>query len=148
MSELLGIYAGGLRALEPEGQATGMFKQPLERAEVTRLGIAGDQQADRRIHGGPDKALHHYPSEHHAHWRSVLEADAATPFRFEPGAVGENISSEGVLESDLCIGDVLRIGGALAQVSLGRQPCWKLDAHTGRSDMAYRFRKTGRTGWY
>lgn len=111
-------------------------------------GFPGDEHADPAAHGGPDKVLHHYPAEHHAYWRETLGSTSTDAFRFEPGAVGENISSEGVVETDLCIGDILRIGDARVQVSLGRQPCWKLDAHTGHGDMAYRFRKTGRTGWY
>ena len=68
--------------------------------------------------------------------------------KFVPGAVGENISTLGLTEETLCVGDVLRIGEAIVQVAQGRQPCWKLSAHIGRKDMAARFQKSGRTGWY
>ncbi|MEM8656297.1 MAG: MOSC domain-containing protein, partial [Pseudomonadota bacterium] len=113
--------------------------------EICTLGLAGDAQADATVHGGRDQAVHHYADEHHAHW-AALFADDAT--RFKPGCFGENISSTGLTEDTLCIGDILRIGTATVQVTQGRQPCWKLNAHIGREDMAYHFRQTARTGWY
>jgi MOSC domain-containing protein YiiM len=63
-------------------------------------------------------------------------------------AFGENISTRGLTEENLCIGDILSLGSATVQISQGRQPCWKLGSHTGNAKMPYLFQKTGRTGWY
>ncbi|WP_269580613.1 MOSC domain-containing protein [Roseibium sp. Sym1] len=113
--------------------------------EVTRTGLKGDRQADTAVHGGPEMALHHYPSEHHDHWRTAFP-DLAEIYR--PGGFGENLSSEGFTEKDLCIGDIFSAGAARLQISQGRQPCWKLNLHTGNPAQAASFQKTGRTGWY
>ncbi|WP_029065118.1 MOSC domain-containing protein [Labrenzia sp. DG1229] len=113
--------------------------------EVTLTGLSGDRQADTEVHGGPEKALHIYPSEHYAHW---LQAFPETTQTFHSGGFGENISSSGFTEEDLCIGDILAAGTVRLQVAQGRQPCWKLNLHTGNPAMAASFQKTGRTGWY
>lgn len=101
--------------------------------------------ADLSVHGGPDQAIHHYAADHMPFWQSRHAEQAAT---FVPGCFGENVATTGLDEQTLCIGDVLSMGSARVQVSQGRQPCWKLDAHIGRKDMAYAFRKTCKTGWY
>lgn len=112
--------------------------------EIDALGFTQDAQADPKHHGGPDKAIHHYPTDHYAPWI----AEGAIPAGTVPAAFGENIAAIGLTEDTLCIGDVLRLGTALVQVSQGRQPCWKVSQHTGNKRMAYLFQKTGRTGWY
>lgn len=108
-------------------------------------GLKGDAQADRRVHGGPEKAVHHYPFDHYAAWRADL---GALPLLDAPGAFGENISITGMTEDMVAVGDVFRLGGTLMQVSQGRQPCWKLNHRFGVPDMARRVQDTGRTGWY
>jgi MOSC domain-containing protein YiiM len=108
---------------------------------ITRLGLHGDHQGDTRHHGGPEKALHHYPRDHYPAW-------AADGVAADAPAFGENISTLGMTEADICIGDVYRLGTALLQVSQGRQPCWRLNARFERPDMAYLVQKSGRTGWY
>ncbi|MFC3169826.1 MOSC domain-containing protein [Paracoccus fontiphilus] len=112
---------------------------------LTRDGFEGDAQADRRVHGGPEKAVHHYPFDHYAAWRQDL---GALPLLDEPGAFGENISVSGPTEDDVAVGDIFRLGSALVQVSQGRQPCWKLNHRFGIPDMARRVQATGRIGWY
>lgn len=116
-----------------------------EPVEVTATGLIGDQQADTEVHGGPEKAIHIYPAEHYAHWKTVFPDQAAI---FRPGGFGENLSTEGFTEEDLCIGDVFSLGAVRLQVAQGRQPCWKLNLHTDNPAMAANFQKTGRTGWY
>ena len=112
---------------------------------MTCGGFEQDTSADTRRHGGPDKALHIYPSEHLATWRaelgdrSALDADA--PF-------GENISSRGITEHDVCIGDLWQLGTATVQVSQARQPCWKLNLRFESPTMARAVQDSGRTGWY
>lgn len=112
---------------------------------VTREGLVGDEQGDRRAHGGPDKAVHHYALEHYPSWRSEL---GGLPVLDRPGAFGENLSTRGFTEADVCIGDRLRIGTTVLEISQSRQPCWKLNDRFGRRDMARRVQDTGRTGWY
>lgn len=108
-------------------------------------GLEGDEQADRAVHGGPEKALHHYPADHYAAWVEAWPEHAAI---FVAGGFGENVSTTGLTEVDLCLGDRLRLGRALVEVCQGRQPCWKLSAHTGIGEMAACLQKSGRTGWY
>ncbi|GEL22889.1 hypothetical protein PSU4_18430 [Pseudonocardia sulfidoxydans NBRC 16205] len=109
--------------------------------EVGTLGFLGDEQADRKNHGGPDKAVLLYPGEHYRAWEHL-------PDDVERPAFGENITVEGILESDAVIGAVYAVGTAVLQVSQPRRPCFKLAAHHGIHDMAVRVQNTGRTGFY
>ena len=121
-------------------------KQPTAGSvRVAALGIEGDEQGDTRVHGGPDKAVHHYPFDHYAWWRDEL---GEHPLLQSPGAFGENFSSSGWTEDDVCLGDVVRAGTALLQVSQGRQPCWKLNDRFGQPNVARTMQHSGRTGWY
>ncbi|WP_299842503.1 MOSC domain-containing protein [uncultured Roseovarius sp.] len=112
--------------------------------QIDENGFVEDAQADLENHGGYDKAIHHYAADHYPSWISEGEI----PERTLPAAFGENISSCGLTEETLCIGDILRLGTAVVQISQGRQPCWKVSVHTRNERMAYLFQKTGRTGWY
>ncbi len=112
---------------------------------VTRTGFEIDQQADLKVHGGPDKALHHYAADHYTYWQNKLPAQTE---KFVPGGVGENISTLGIVEKDLCIGDVFALGSARIQISQGRQPCWKLNLHIDNKQMVKLFQESGFTGWY
>ncbi|MGG2398039.1 MOSC domain-containing protein [Pseudomonas sp. SH1-B] len=128
------------------GSRSGIAKTPRqEPLAVTTLGLAGDEQGDLRVHGGAEKAIHHYPSEHYAAWRREL---GEHPLLEQPGAFGENFSTTGWTEDDVCLGDVIRAGSALLQVSQGRMPCWKLSDRFGIADLALRVQESGRTGWY
>ncbi|MTH46991.1 6-hydroxyaminopurine reductase [Intestinirhabdus alba] len=111
---------------------------------LTGLGLEGDEQAEKRYHGGPDRALCHYPREHYLHWAQALPALAE---RFVAPAFGENLSTHGLTEENVFIGDIFRWGGALIQVSQPRSPCFKLNFHFGVEDMASRMQEAGRTGW-
>ncbi len=128
------------------GVSSAIAKQP--RSGPVRLeanGFDGDEQGDRRMHGGPDKAVHLYAQEHYPGWIDEL---GALPVFSAPGAFGENLATSGVLEHDVCLGDELRVGSAVLQVSQARQPCWKLNHRFGIRDMARRVQDSGRTGWY
>lgn len=132
----------------PKGQLSAMHKElQLGTLAVTSAGILGDEQADMVNHGGEDKAILHYAFDHYATWASEYMETAAQLGR-GPGQFGENISTRGAVESDICIGDVFRLGSAMVQVSQGRQPCWKLNTHFGWNRMAANVQSTGRTGWY
>jgi MOSC domain-containing protein YiiM len=123
---------------------TGFFKNPITvPLWLGRLNLDGDGQADLVNHGGPDKAVNVYPGEHYPYWaRTIGLTD------LQPGGFGENFTTEGLLESDVCIGDVFEIGDSLVQVSQPRQPCWKLARRWGVKDLALRVQETGYTGWY
>ncbi len=128
------------------GVASAIDKQVREGpVRVETEGFDSDEQGDRRVHGGPDKAVHVYAYEHYRAWTDEL---GPLPVLAGPGAFGENLSTSGVLERDLCLGDELRVGSAVLQVSQARQPCWKLNHRFGIRDMARRVQDLGRTGWY
>jgi MOSC domain-containing protein YiiM len=123
---------------------TGFLKQPVTGAVwLGHINLVGDGQADLKHHGGPDKAINAYPAEHYPFWEQSLHV-ANLP----PGAFGENFTTLGLLESDVCIGDVFEIGGARIQISQPRQPCWKLARRWRQKDLALQLQQTGRTGWY
>ncbi len=123
---------------------SGIRKHPVDpesRLWLSWLDLAGDSQADLDVHGGPDKAVYAYPSEHLAPWADELgEVLGDAPF-------GENLSTVGVLEQDVHIGDIWRWGDARLQVTQPRWPCYKLNLLRG-VDIGPRFRASGRTGWY
>ena len=108
------------------------------------LGLEGDEQAEKKIHGGPDRALCHYPREHYAHWARELPQQADL---FCAPAFGENLSTEGLTEKNVYIGDIFRWGEALIQVTQPRSPCFKLNYHFAVSDMAQLMQNSGKTGW-
>ncbi len=143
---IIGLYVGSPQQRWPGKPPSAIAKQPVDRPmRIDEHGFVDDQQADLTVHGGAEKAIHHYASEHMAVWRDVFPEQAA---QFQPGCFGENISTTGLTEDVLCLGDILSLGSAKVQVCQGRQPCWKLNAHTGLDQMAAQFQKTGRTGWY
>jgi MOSC domain-containing protein YiiM len=130
----------------PRTIQSAIHKAPvIGRVRVLRLGLAGDEQADLTVHGGPDKAIHHYPFDHYAWWREAL---GPHPLLDAPGAFGENIVTEGLTETEICVGDRWRMGTALVEVSHGRQPCWKLDHRFGGAAVLARMVKSRRAGWY
>ncbi|WP_282149989.1 MOSC domain-containing protein [Vibrio diabolicus] len=128
------------------GAQSAINKQVLpERQHATELGFTSDEQGDPRFHGGIQKALHIYPSEHYPIWQQEL--GEITIFQ-SAGGFGENISSEGVTESTICLKDKIHIGSTLLEVSQGRMPCWKLNVRFDQHDMARRLQDMLRTGWY
>lgn len=139
------ILIGNAQPLGNAGVLSGIAKQPIAgEIQFNLMGLAGDEQADSRVHGGFDKAVHFYPWPHYASWRAELgESDLLT----RPGAFGENFSVD-LTEHDVCIGDQWRIGAAAFEVSQGRQPCWKLNLRFGVPDMSRRVQETLRAGWY
>ena len=128
------------------GEDSAIAKAPIEgRVKIGFLGIEGDEQADPRYHGGPDKALHHYPSDHYARWGDLA---ADHPLLNAPGAFGENISTWGTTEDGVCIGDRFRFGSSMIEISQGRQPCWKQAARMNWAALPALMVKERRSGWY
>ena len=123
---------------------TSIFKTPVTgRVPVSKLNVNGDQQSDLSVHGGPDKAVYAYPSEHYPFWHGELPG-LDLPW----GVFGENFTTEGLVEDTLHIGDRFRIGSAEFVVTQPRMPCFKLGIRFNRSDIVKRFLQSGRTGFY
>ncbi|HFZ8996634.1 TPA: 6-hydroxyaminopurine reductase [Citrobacter freundii] len=112
--------------------------------QLTALGLTGDEQAEKKIHGGPDRALCHYPREHYQYWAQAFPQQAE---QFFAPAFGENLSTEGMTEQNVFIGDIYHWGDALIQVTQPRSPCFKLNFHFGIDDMAFQMQNSGKTGW-
>jgi MOSC domain-containing protein YiiM len=123
---------------------TSIFKEPVEgRVAVRKHNIAGDGQADLTVHGGPYKAVYCYPEEHYAFWSDQLP-DTKLVF----GNFGENLTTRGLTEDQVHIGDQFRVGSAILQVTQPRMPCYKLGIRFGRADMVKRFWQSDRPGIY
>ncbi|MEM4721870.1 MAG: MOSC domain-containing protein [Candidatus Methanomethylicaceae archaeon] len=123
---------------------TGFFKEPVRGpVRVGRCNLDGDGQADLVNHGGPEKAVNVYPLEHYSFWEQVLGL-TNLPY----GAFGENFTTVGWLEKNVCIGDIFRAGEVVLQISQPRQPCWKLSRRWRIRDFALQVQESGRTGWY
>jgi MOSC domain-containing protein YiiM len=143
---VLSVNISGAREVEHNGRivGTGIFKEPVAgRVRVTRRTLEGDRQVDLRVHGGVDKAVYAYPHEHYAVWASEEGRDD-----FAPGQFGENLTTEGLLEEDVRVGDRFRIGTALLEVTQPRVPCYKLGIKMGDPTFPKRFLASGRSGWY
>jgi len=127
-------------------ETSAIAKRPREGAvQVLSDGLAPDEQADRRVHGGPEMALHLYPQGHHDWWRGQI---GDYPALDEPGGFGSNLAVTGLTEEMVHIGDRFRLGSALIEVSQPRQPCWKIEHRFGHKGMVASTIKTGRCGWY
>ncbi len=130
-------YKGGI-------VSTAIFKEPVAgRVRVRAVGLEGDAVGDPRVHGAPLKAVYGYPAEHYAFWRREFP-DMELPW----GMFGENLTTEGLLEADVRVGDRFRVGTAVLEVTKPRFPCFKLGIRFGREDILDRFLHSGRSGFY
>jgi MOSC domain-containing protein YiiM len=146
MAKLVSVNVGLPREVQWHARSvrTSIWKTPKEgRVRVGKLNLEGDEQSDLSVHGGPDKAVYAYPSEHYAFWRAELP-DMDLPW----GSFGENLTTEGVLESGVMIGDQIQVRSAQFVVTQPRMPCFKLALRFGRDDMVKNFLRSGRTGFY
>ena len=144
--KLISVNVGLPREITAGGKTvrTSIWKYPVEgKVHVSVLNLDGDQQSDLSVHGGVDKAVYLYPSEHYSYWRTQLP-DAELPW----GAFGENFTTEGILEDHTTIGDRIRVGSAEFVVTQPRIPCFKLGIRFGRRDMVKRFLQSKRSGFY
>jgi MOSC domain-containing protein YiiM len=144
--QLVSVNVGLPRIVTWKGRAvkTGIFKTPTNgRVRVQTLNLDGDRQADLSVHGGPDKAIYVYPSEHYDYWRGEFP-NMELPW----GMFGENFTTTGLVEVAVNVGDTFRIGSAVVMVTQPRVPCYKLAAKFGREDIVKRFLASGRSGFY
>lgn len=143
---IVSVQVGRAAPLGPRRVQSAFVKRPVVGpVMVKHLGLAGDEQADLRVHGGPEKAIYCYPVEHYAKWSAERPSAEAL---LVPGGFGENLTTRGLDESLACIGDVLRIGGVTAQVTQPRQPCFKLGLRFGDPEIVREMLRSGRSGWY
>jgi MOSC domain-containing protein YiiM len=144
--EIVGVFVGKPTVIgQVRGRPveSGIAKAPVSASalHLAPTNLAGDRQADLTVHGGVDKAVYAYPSEHYRGWQ-------AEGFDVEVGGVGENLALAGAREDEVLLGDVWRWGEALVEVSQPRAPCFKLAMHTSRRDIGPRMTESGRCGWY
>lgn len=140
------VFLGGIRPLPPDNLPTGIFKQEVVMSVwVGGEGLAGDAQADRRVHGGPEKALHQYAITNYPKLASAFPGAANLLI---PGSIGENLSVPDWDEASIAIGDVFRFGDSTIQVAQPRSPCWKIDHRFGVEGMAQFIAEQRITGWY
>jgi len=143
---LVSVNVGLPRDVESRGKVvrTSIFKAPVAgRVRVTSLNVEGDRQSDLTVHSGIDKAVYAYPSEHYGYWRDQLPG-----MELPWGAFGENLTTEGLLEDQVHVGDRFAAGSAEFIVTQPRMPCYKINVRFGRSGMARQFLRSGRTGFY
>ncbi len=153
MPRLLSINVGRARDLRVGERVvrSGIVKSALtDPVEVTPLGLAGDEQADQSVHGGLSKALYAYPNEHYAFWQTLRAQAgvAAWDATLKPGAVGENLTVSGLLESQVWIGDILRFEACELAVSEPRYPCYKFNAVMGFDQAAKMMTRSAWCGFY
>ena len=144
--KIISVNVGLPRLVMRDGEpvSTGIFKEPIpHRVMMRTLNLDGDRQADLSVHGGPEKAVYVYPSEHYEFWKRELP-DMELPW----GVFGENFTTTGLLETEVNIGDKFRIGMAEVMVTQPRMPCYKLGIRFGRADIIKRFLVSERTGFY
>lgn len=152
IAKVLALHIGKARQIESfeSGEwwdkpwQTGFYKEPQSGPRwLGYEGFRSDEQADRRYHGGPEKAVCVYASEHYPYWRETLRIPD-----LPHGAFGENLTLQGLFETSVCIGDRFSLGEAEVQISQPRQPCWKLARRWHVKDLAARVEQTGFTGFY
>ena len=116
--------------------------------EITTLGVKGDEQADLSVHGGIEKAIYVYPSEHYAFWNELLSRETKRTVNLQHGMIGENFTIEGLLETEVFVGDRLHIGDLEFMVVKLREPCFKFNAAVGYKGASKAMLQSGFSGWY
>jgi len=145
-AHVVSVHLGKVAPLGPEKTRSAIVKRAAEgRVAVTPLGLAGDEQADKSVHGGPDMAVYGYGARHYVAWAAEYPRHAA---QFAPGGVGENLPIDGIVEEDICVGDIHAIGSAQLQVCQPRQPCFKFALKFNDSKLPRAMVHNGRSGWY
>jgi MOSC domain-containing protein YiiM len=143
---LLSVRTGRIAPLGPSGVSSGFIKYGVDGpVGIELLGLAGDEQADLSVHGGPEKAVYGYAASHYSAWSADFPAHA---HQFGPGSMGENLTIAGIDEADICVGDVHAIGSTRLQVCQPRQPCFKFALRFGNDRLPHAMIRNGRTGWY
>jgi MOSC domain-containing protein YiiM len=144
--KIVSVSVGMPREVEWKGVSvrTAIFKEPVDGpVMIGKLNLERDRQADLTVHGGAEKAVYAYPAAHYEYWRRELPE-----VQFDWSKFGENLTTDGLDEDELCIGDRIKAGAAVLTVTQPRLPCYKLNIRFERDDMIQRFLRSGRTGFY
>lgn len=143
--KIIGLYLGKLTNIGEKRNSTGIYKQSVEQVSIDELGIIGDTQADKRFHGGPEKALHQYAL---SGYEKIIKRYPLLHKKAKPGMIGENLSVTDMNEHNVCIGDIYKVGRATLQVSAPRIPCWKIDAKFKQPNLNQFISQHRLNGWY
>jgi MOSC domain-containing protein YiiM len=143
--KIIGLYSGKLSNIGEKRSPTGIYKKSVEQVSVDLLGIEGDIQADKRFHGGPEKALHQYAL---SSYEKIIKRYPLLHKKAKPGMIGENLSAIDMNEHNVFIGDIYKVGSAILQVSSPRIPCWKIDATFKQPDLHQFISQHRLNGWY
>ena len=143
--KIIGLYSGKLTNIGKKRSPTGIYKQSMSQVSVDESGIIGDIQADKRYHGGPEKALHQYAL---SSYEKIIKRYPLLHKQANPGMIGENLSATDMNEHNVCIGDIYKVGSAILQVSSPRIPCWKIDAKFKQPDLHQFISQHRLNGWY
>ena len=138
-------YSTVASAINKQAISTLAIPAPIE---ITRLGVVGDEQADLSVHGGIEKAIYVYPIEHYAFWNELLSRETKKSVELPLGAFGENFTIEGLLETEIFVGDQMQIGDLQFTVVKLREPCFKFNAKMGYKGAAKAMLQSGFSGWY
>ena len=143
--KIIGLYSGKLTNIGKKRSPTGIYKQSMSQVSVDESGIIGDIQADKRFHGGPEKALHQYAL---SSYEKIIKRYPLLHQQANSGMIGENLSVTDMNEHNVCIGDIYKVGSAILQVSSPRMPCWKIDAKFKQPDLHQFINQHRLNGWY
>ena len=146
-AEVLGVFASEPKPFEPNPKIQSAFyKSPVSGAVRVEPGkLHGDASGNQIHHGGQDRVIHHYPQEHYQEWKQRYPEHED---EFIPGSIGENISTKGILESDVCVGDIFQLGSAKIQLTEGRKPCGFIDQRFAVPKMHKQVQKLIKMGWF
>ena len=143
---IVSVQVGSIANLGPQNVPSGFVKRPVAGPVfLEHLGLVGDHQADLRVHGGEEKAAYCYPIEHYVRWREMLQGKEDL---LVPGGFGENLTTQGLDEGQVCVGDIFQMGKARVQVTQPRKPCFKLALRFEDSQMIKAMVRNGLSGWY
>lgn len=144
--KVIGLFVGTPKELGPKSQVTAISKESVtESLIINKESLEGDQVANLKYHGGPDRVIHHYSLEQYEYLKSVFPEKAQL---FVPGSYGENLTTEKLTEADLCIGDIFTLGSAKVQLTEGRKPCSTIDLKYGFKGVLKEIVSSGRYGWF
>ncbi|MFT5837738.1 MAG: MOSC domain-containing protein YiiM [Flavobacteriales bacterium] len=143
--KIIGLYTGKLTQIGDKRSPTGIYKQSVQQVSVHELGIIGDIQADKRFHGGPEKALHQYAL---SSYEKIIKRYPLLHKKTKSGMIGENLSATHMNEHSVCIGDIYKVGDTILQISSPRIPCWKIDAKFNQPDLHQFISQHRLNGWY
>ncbi len=143
--KIINLYTGKAVKFGPRGKPSAIDKSPIQQVSVNTLGFEGDEQGDRKVHGGVEKAIHQYAL---SGYEKLMKRYPIHHKIFKPGSIGENLTTENMSDDTVCIGDIFQVGSCTLQVSSPRIPCWKISHKLDITGLDKFIAENGITGWY